>query len=169
MANSPEKSEEFEFPVRPPKPQSPEWLPTWEIFAVGIGDAVVLIIFAIIGRGQHNVETSAGPVVGTINTAFPFIVAWLVLAAVLGAFSGKAFYPVPRVIWRTLRASMLAGPLGVLLRAAVQAAPREFYSFRWDSIEPTFVLVATVSISVMLVVWRVGWSRLRRLWWPELP
>jgi len=158
-----------EQPVKPSKPHSPEWLPTWEIFVVGLGDVIVLILFAAIGRAQHQVTSSSGPVVGTINTAFPFIIAWLVLAAALGGFSGKAFYPLSRVALRTLRASVLAGPLGVLLRAAVEAAPTQFYAFRWDTIQPSFILVATVSISVMLLVWRVAWSRARRLWWPELP
>jgi len=153
----------------PRKPHSPEWLPTWEIFVVGLGDVIVLIIFAAIGRAQHQVTSSDGPVVGTINTAFPFIIAWLVVAAALGGFSGKAFFPISRVALRTLRATVLAGPLGVLLRAAAQAAPTQFYGFRWDSIQPTFILVATVSISVMMLVWRLAWSRLRRLWWPELP
>jgi Ca2+/H+ antiporter len=161
--------EEPEVPQEPRKPHPPEWLPTWEIFAVGLGDVIVLILFAIIGRASHDVASTAGPVLGTLNTAFPFIVAWLVLAAVLGGFSGKAFYPIGRVIGRTLLASILAAPLGVLLRAAIQAAPRQFYAFRWDSIQPSFILVATLSTSVMLLVWRVAWSRIRRLWWPELP
>jgi len=156
-------------PEEPLKPHSPEWLPTWEIFAVGIGDVIVMLIFAAIGRASHEVTSSTGPVVGTITTAFPFIVSWLTLAAILGAFSGKAFYPVPRAAWRTLRASIPAAPLGVLLRAALEAAPKQFYGFRWDQIDLSFILVATVSTSVLLLAWRIGWSRFRRLWWPELP
>lgn len=154
-----------EEPIQPIKPHSPEWLPTWEIFAVGLGDVVMLLIFAAIGRVQHDVVSAEGPVVGTINTAFPFVVAWLALAAILGAFSGKAFYPIPRVIVRTLRASVLAAPLGVLLRAAAQAAPTQFYAFRWDSINPSFILVSILATSLLLLVWRVAWSRVRRLWW----
>lgn len=161
--------EEPEITQAPPKPHPPEWLPMWEIFAVGLGDTIVLIIFAIIGRAQHQVTSSVGPVLGTLNTAFPFVVSWLIIAGITGAFSGKAFYPLRRVIWRTVRASIPAAPIGVLLRAAFQAAPRQFYSFRWDSIEPTFILVSLISTTLMLLVWRVAWSRLRRLWWPELP
>lgn len=158
-----------EEPSAPSKPHPPEWLPTWEIIAVAIGDVVALLIFAAIGRASHEVASSAGPAVGTVNTAFPFIVSWLALAAISGAFSGQAFYPVPRVIGRTLRASVPAAALGVLLRAALQAAPNQFYAFRWDSIQLSFILVSALATSALLLVWRVGWSRVRRLWWPELP
>jgi hypothetical protein len=156
-------------PEEPRKPHPPEWLPTWEIIAVGVGDTIMLIIFAAVGRATHSVESSAGPVIGTINTAFPFIVAWLALGGILGAFSGKALYPIPRVIWRTLRVSVIAAVLGVLLRVALLAAPRQFYSFRWDQIQPSFMLVAAGVTSLLLLIWRIGWSRFRRLWWPELP
>jgi len=158
-----------EAPAETIKPHSPEWLPVWEIFAVGLGDVAMLVIFAAIGRTQHAVVSTEGPLVGAINTAFPFVVSWLALAAILGAFSGKAFYPMSRVAVRTLRASIPAAPLGVLLRAALQAAPTQFYAFRWDSIQLSFILVSMLATSILLLAWRIAWSRFRRLWWPELP
>src|SRR5712691_906623 len=98
------------------KPRGPNWLPTWEIIALGLGDVAMLLIFAATGRASHDAPSDVGLVVDTINTAMPFIVGWLVVAAVAGAFSGKALYPLTRVLWKTALAAVIAAPVGVLLR-----------------------------------------------------
>lgn len=149
-----------------PKPHSPEWLPTWEIIAVGLGDMAVLTLFAIIGRSSHGVLSQTTPVLSVLNTAFPFFVGWLSVGAILGAFSGKAMFPVSRVLIRTVRAALVAGPISVLLFYALRAVGQGFLFF---SVQWSFMLVATVTTTIMLVIWRVIWSRFRRLWWPELP
>jgi DUF3054 family protein len=149
-----------------PKPHPAEWLPTWEIIAVGLGDMIVLTLFAIIGRSNHGIQPSTNPVLSVLNTAFPFYVGWLSISAVLGAFSGKAMFPVSRVLIRTVRAALVAGPISVLLFYALRAVGRGFLFF---SVQWSFMLVATVTTTVMLTIWRVAWSRFRRLWWPELP
>jgi hypothetical protein len=138
-------------------PSNPDRLPTWEIIALAVGDLIALILFVIVGRESHQME--AAGFVGTINAAMPFVTAWLITAAVLGAFSGKAMYPLLRVIGRTLLAGIVAGPIGVLLRAALLG--------RMPA--PMFFLVATGFTALMLLGWRMVWSRVRRLWWPELP
>jgi hypothetical protein len=133
--------------------------------AVGLGDTAMLILFATLGRSSHQSVSEQSPVVGTINTAIPFIIAWLVVGAISGAFTGKAMFPLFRVVWRTLLASVIAGPLGVLLWSVLRAGPElQNFTMSWD-----FVGVATGVTSGLLLVWRVVWSRIRRLWWPELP
>jgi hypothetical protein len=144
-----------DFPV---EPVDPNRLPTWELIALALGDFVTLLIFAAIGRASHDMP-DAGRLLALFDTAVPFMLAFLVVGMLTGLYRGKALFPVGRVIWRTGLFALSAGPLGVALRAA----------WLGHSIVPTFLLVGTVSSAVMLILWRVGWSRLRRLWWPELP
>jgi len=133
--------------------------------AVGLGDTAMLILFAALGRDSHQSVSAQGPVIGTINTAVPFVVSWLVVGAISGAFTGKAMFPIGRVIWRTLLAAILAAPLGVVLRSALRAGPElQFFEIQWS-----FMGVATGVTAGLLLAWRLFWSRLRRLWWPELP
>jgi hypothetical protein len=148
------------------KPRSPEWLPIWEIVAICIGDVITLIIFAFTGRLNHGIETSNGPILGAINTAFPFIIGWLFIGGILGAFSGKSMFPLKRVLVRTFGIALITGPISVILYYALRTVDQGFAFF---SIEWTFLIIATLSTSTMLLVWRVIWSRFRRLWWSELP
>jgi hypothetical protein len=87
------------------------------------------------------------------------MLAWLIVGIVVGTYRGKALYPPARVLARTLLAALIAGPLGVIFRALWLGRP----------VMISFVLVATAVSGAFLVVWRFVWSRIRRLWWPELP
>jgi FlaA1/EpsC-like NDP-sugar epimerase len=136
----------------------PDWLPRWELAALALGDFLALILFAVIGRSSHGM-TGPTPLLSVLNTAVPFMVAWLVIGMVLGMYRGVALYPLGRVIWRTLLAGLIAGLLGVVLRAVWLGHP----------VVTTFLLVGTVSSTLFLLIWRIAWSRLRRSWWPELP
>lgn len=140
------------------EPVDPNRLPTWELIALTLGDFITLLIFAAIGRASHDMP-NAGHFLSLFDTAVPFMLAFLVVGMLTGLYRGKALFPVGRVIGRTGLAALIAGLLGVMLRAV------------WlkHSIAPTFLFVGTFSSAVMLILWRVGWSRLRRLWWPELP
>ena len=138
---------------------NPEWLPRWEIFALGIGDFITIFLFAVIGRASHSMGGGERPFMETLDTTLPFVMAWLVVGAVGGAFSGKAMFPIKRVLIRTLLPALIAAPLGVVLRALLLD--------RWPA--PIFYAISTGTIMLMMLVWRVIWSRFRRLWWPELP
>lgn len=140
-------------------PRDPQWLPTWELVALALGDLIALTIFAAVGRASHDLIATQGAVRATLNTAAPFMLAWLLVGMALGMYRGTALYPLGRVLWRTLLAGAIAGPLGVAIRALWLQRP-----VIW-----TFMLVATATSTLALLVWRVAWSRLRRLWWPELP
>lgn len=147
------------------KKPGPDSLPRWEVIWLVFTDCAAILVFVITGRASHRIVSTSGPVIGAINTAVPFMVAWLVVGAVAGLYTGKALYPVVRVIWRTALAGLIAGPLGVVLREALTSGPELIYF----EIEIPFLLVATGMIVGLEVVWRVVWSRIRRLWWPELP
>ncbi len=146
-------------PTEPFTPRDPQWLPTWELAALALGDLIALVIFAAVGRASHDLVATQGALRATLNTAAPFMLAWLLVGMVLGMYHGTALYPLKRVLWRTGLAGVIAGPLGVAIRALWLRRP-----IIW-----VFMLVATATSTLALLVWRVGWSRLRRLWWPELP
>ena len=143
----------------PHVPRGPDWLPTWELAALALGDFIVLVLFAAVGRGSHGLGASQRGVVATLNTAAPFMLAWLIVGIVVGTYRGKALYPPARVLARTLLAALIAGPLGVIFRALWLGRP----------VVISFILVATAVSGAFLAVWRLVWSRFRRLWWPELP
>jgi FlaA1/EpsC-like NDP-sugar epimerase len=138
---------------------NPDWLPRWELIALVTGDMFVLILFVLLGRASHSVQAGQGALMAFVNTAAPFILAWVLVGTVVGMYSGRALYPLGRVIWRTALADLIAAPLGVVMRAVWLARP----------VAASFVVVAMLVTLVMMLIWRVGWSRLRRLWWPELP
>lgn len=107
-------------------------------------DAVFVLVFAVIGRASH--QEDAG---GFLLTAWPFLVALLLghlLAALLPAR--------PRRPW-----SLLWGVVvwvvtvvgGILLRLV-----------SGDTAQVAFVIVATLTLGVLLVGWRVVAALLRR-------
>lgn len=136
----------------------PDWLPTWELIALPLGDFLTFLVFAAVGRASHGIGGRSA-FLALFDTAVPFMLAFLVVGMLVGLYRGTALYPVGRVLWKTALAGIIAGPMGVALRAL----------WLGRGIAPTFVLVGTLSSTVMLVIWRVTWSRLRRWWWPELP
>lgn len=138
---------------------SPDQLPLWEMIALAVGDLIALILFAIAGRSSHGVLAQSG-FLGVLNTAIPFMLSWLITSAIVGTFNGKALYPLGRVIWKTAAAGIGGGLLGVIFWG--------LSSNRWPP-APTFFLVGTLTSTLSLLIWRVLWSRVRRLWWPELP
>ncbi|HOA24464.1 MAG TPA: DUF3054 domain-containing protein [Aggregatilineales bacterium] len=137
----------------------PDLLPTWEMAALFVGDFLVLVLFAAVGRTSHSMEVSTRVLPNIINTAAPMMLGWLLSGMLTGIYTATGLHPPRRVVLRTLLAGLIGGPIGVALRALWLGRP----------IILTFVLVATGTSTLMMLAWRFGWSRLRRLWWPELP
>ena len=81
--------------------------------AVAVGDAVALLTFAAIGRGNHG--SSDGSV---FLTAFPFLLAWFLCAPVLGAY--RSAPSLQQAVTTALPARALSVPLGCLLRGLLQ-------------------------------------------------
>jgi len=142
---------------------NPQWLPRWEVIALTAGDTIALITFAVVGRASHNLTGEQGPFLAAINTAVPFVVAWIVVGGLVGSYRGTALYPLGRVATRTLITGVIAGPIGVILRSVAFGQDLEFPG-AW-----TFFLMATIFSTLFVLIWRVVWSRVRLLWWTELP
>lgn len=109
-----------------------------------IVDAVLVLIFAVIGRASHD-ESPAG----FLLTAWPFLVALIVGHALAALLPGR-----PRRPWSVLWGVIVwvvtvAG--GLLLRVATG-----------DTAQLAFIIVATLTLGVLLVGWRVVTALLRR-------
>jgi hypothetical protein len=141
-------------------PRSATRIPPWELFALFLGDTITLVVFGIWGQSAHNLLTSTqSPARAVANTAAPFMLAWLIIGMFVGTYRATALYPLSRVVWKTALAGLIAGPLGGIFWALARG--------RWP--DPIFYVVTTGITTLLLVIWRVLWSRLRRAWWPELP
>jgi hypothetical protein len=140
-------------------------LPLWEMVFLALADFIVLVIFAAIGQQTHATAPQQGQALSAANIAVPFILPWLIVGGLTGTFSGRGLYPIRRVITRTLLTSLIAIPIGVVLRETARTLPY-FIGFQ---ISWMFMGVATATCALMLLVWRLIWSRVRRLWWPEVP
>lgn len=109
-----------------------------------IVDAVLVLIFAVIGRASHD-ESPAG----FLLTAWPFLVALIVGHALAALLPGR-----PRRPWSVLWGVVVwvvtvAG--GMLLRVATG-----------DTAQLAFIIVATLTLGVLLVGWRAVTALLRR-------
>ncbi|MFJ4253413.1 DUF3054 domain-containing protein [Microbacterium sp. NPDC090003] len=109
-----------------------------------IVDAVLVLIFAVIGRASHD-ESPAG----FLLTAWPFLVALIVGHVLAALLPGR-----PRRPWSVLWGVVVwvvtvAG--GMLLRVATG-----------DTAQFAFIIVATLTLGVLLVGWRAVTALLRR-------
>jgi hypothetical protein len=105
----------------------------WKVW---LGDMVVLVSFAAIGRQSH---AESNPLSAVLATAAPFVVAWSLVGSLAGVW-----VPQPRLPWvgRTIIANGIACALALLIRA--------IWLHR-DSIPWTFALVSFGFTTLLLV------------------
>ena len=118
-----------------------------------LGDVAALVVFALIGRRSHEEPASLASLV---ETAAPFVVAWLSVMAVAALTARAGVAPPgsgPRDLVRSaLRTWLVAFPVAVLLRAAVlgRFSP-------W-----TFYVVAFIAAFALIAGWRVAFALAER-------
>jgi len=115
----------------------------------GIGFAVdlaLVLVFAAVGRASHD---EGNAVVGTLATAWPFLVGAVVGWALVRALSHR--WPLTVGAGISVAVATVVG--GMLLRVLTG-----------QGTAPAFVAVATVAVAVLLVGWRaaVAWLTARR-------
>lgn len=125
-------------------------LPWWLL----AGDWLVLLLFVFIGQRDHGIA-GQGALTSLLSTTFSLMVAWTVVALVLG---GYRLRPDPGWrVWlgRAVNIWLVAAPLGLVLRALLRGQ---------DAIPVTFILVALSIGGLMMVGWRaaVYWWLWRR-------
>ena len=110
------------------------------VVIAAIFDLALIILFAAIGRRSHD-EGSA--LAGTLTVAAPFLIGY-VIAAVAWRLDRS-----PRSAGRGALISVVAVGLGLVLRGTAFGR----------GVAPAFVVVALVTITVLLVGWRLVAAR----------
>ncbi|MER2599371.1 MAG: DUF3054 family protein [Caldilineales bacterium] len=115
-----------------------------------LGDLLALLIFVFIGQADHQTLNTANPLVGAMPNFLPLAAAWLLLAALLGAFAGPT--SLRGFMARSALAWLLAAPLGLLLRMVW---------LQRGGIPWAFLVVTLSAGGLLLLGWRlIAW----RLW-----
>ena len=109
------------------------------------GDIAALTAFAVAGRRSHDEATGLAAVGSVIETALPFVAAWLVAALVLNAIVTERTATVRAIVRQTGLAWLGAFPIAIVVRALLigRLSP-------W-----TFYVVAFTVAFLMLAGWRI--------------
>ena len=106
-------------------------------------DLVLVLVFVLIGRASHGEDP-----VGTLNTLWPFLVGLAV-----GWVAMRAWRSPQRIVWTGLGVWIATVVVGMLLRIVSD-----------QSVQLSFVIVATIVLAVFLLGWRaiaIGVARVR--------
>jgi undecaprenyl pyrophosphate phosphatase UppP len=113
------------------------------------GDALVFILFALLGMRMHE-GLSAGWVIW--RTSVPLMAGWFAVGLLMGAFRDDAFRPLHLVWLKTLLFWLPAGVVGLLLRT----------TFFDRDLVLSFSIVALIVGGLLLAAWRTLFSLLVR-------
>jgi len=125
-------------------------LPWWLL----VGDWLVLLLFVFIGQRDHGIA-GQGATASLLSTTFSLVVAWTVVAFVLGGYRLRPDPGWRAWLGRVVNIWLVAAPLGLVLRALLRGQ---------DAIPVTFILVAMSIGGLMMAGWRVAaywWARRR--------
>ena len=106
-------------------------------------DAVAVLVFAAVGRASHQEDN---PVVGVLATAWPFLVGVAVGWLLVRVLSHRW----PLKVGPGVTVAVTGVVIGTVLRAVTG-----------QGTAPSFVVVATLVLGVLLVGWRVVAGRIR--------
>jgi hypothetical protein len=125
-------------------PQSVRFVP----FILLTGDVIALLLFVFAGQRDHELVDPNQPVVGVILAALPFLPAWIVAGAWLGAFRFELDDHKSRpyaFLGRALNAWLVAAPFGIVLRALILGR----------AVIPTLFVIAAAGFGgLFLLAWR---------------
>lgn len=107
-----------------------------------VGDIITLVLVTVIGFASHGTLGSAG--VRMLTTFFPMVVAWFLVAPVVGLYDLKLISE-PRNLWRPVYAMLLAAPFAAWLRGILLNSP----------ILALFVAVLVGFGALAVFLWRV--------------
>lgn len=111
------------------------------VVVAAITDLLLIIVFAVIGRRSHD-EGSA--LVGTLTVAAPFLIGYAIAAAVC------RLDRAPRRVARGALVAIAGVGVGLVLRGTVFGR----------GLAPAFVVVALITITALLVGWRLVAARI---------
>jgi hypothetical protein len=119
---------------------------------LAVGDLIALIALLTVGALNHSTaEFLASNPLYLLEVFAPFLIAWAVVAPLVGAYSAGAVETAKSSVPLAVRSWIPAAVLGLALRAFV---------FRGGA-APVFAVVMLVTGSVALGGWRALYFRLR--------
>jgi Protein of unknown function (DUF3054) len=125
--------------------EEPQGSGTSRIALLAIGDALVFVIFAVIGMRSHKVSLTVPSV---LQTAAPFAIGWFLVSPFVGAFRRKIISQPSKMSLRTALGWLIAWPIGLLLRGIVE-----------HEIPPlSFAIVTLITNTIFLQLWRVPFA-----------
>ncbi|NLG56056.1 MAG: DUF3054 domain-containing protein [Rhodococcus sp.] len=113
-----------------------------------IGDVVIVVIFATIGRTNHNLPVSVG---GVAATAWPFLIGLLVGWAATFA------------LYRDKFNAYLVVPTGVIVWLSTLTVGMIVRSLIGEGTAPAFIIVAGTLLALCFMGWRAIAALVRRL------
>ncbi|QFU83688.1 DUF3054 domain-containing protein [Natronorubrum aibiense] len=122
-----------------------------ETLLLGVCDVGLLAGLVIVGQLSHDVNPITQPV-ASLEAIAPFIIGWLVVAAVIGLYTQSAASSVAQAARLTTATWLGAANIGLLLRQGVFG----------DTAAWPFPLVITGFGLLLLVGWRVGYTAVLR-------
>ncbi len=110
-------------------------------------DALVVIVFATVGRASHDQSTSLA---GIWHTAWPFALGTAIALGITAATKAD-----PRTLAVGVRVWLWTLVLGMVARRALG-----------DGTAATFIVVATIVLAALFLGWRLalGWQRWTSRW-----
>jgi hypothetical protein len=111
-----------------------------------IGDLIAILLFVFIGQQDHATTDVNNPLFGLLRAAFPFLIMWLIVAPIVGAYPSAENITLRRLLVRGLNAWLIAAPLGLLLRA---------FLFERGGIPAIFMLLTLVVAGAFILIWRL--------------
>lgn len=108
---------------------------------VVVVDQLLIVVFAAIGRRNHD---EGGGVTETLTVAAPFLIGYLLAAATL------RLDRAPVDVRRALAVAVAGVGIGLVLRGVVFGR----------GLAPAFVVVAVITITALIVGWRLVATRL---------
>ena len=126
-------------PARRPARPIPEWQ---RISTLVLGDFIVFLVFATIGRRSHG---EASDIWQIFLTALPFAAGWFLVAPFVGVYRRILMSDPRKMAKRTVLAWILSWPVAMALRGI----------FVDHAIPPaTFAIIALITNLILLLVWR---------------
>jgi hypothetical protein len=110
-----------------------------------IGDALIFVIFAAIGRRSHNEAVGISSLLQVVVTALPFAAGWFIVSPFIGAFR-RGLEVKPRAMaGRTSLAWLASWPVAMALRGI----------FVDHTVPPlSFAIITLISNTILLLIWR---------------
>lgn len=117
----------------------------WLVPLAAAGDALIFLIFAVIGRASHG-EAIGSAALRTVGTALPFLVGWFVAALAWKAYAANTLH--------SYRAGLTRVAVAWITGAIIALAIRSLLEHR--IVPATFAAIALGFNLVLLLLWRVA-------------